>query len=177
MELKVNDVYRFRYNEEEVKARFEPYWCFDGQLYVWLNEYDGKLYLIDTYWDYLGSEPHGDSKCFTLEKLLEQGTLEFICNLDDVEKCSEHEALYYDDTDVFNLSRQKRCYREFYKRKDAEKSITKIKDILMEDIEYIESKISSLEGDLRWTKEKLASAESGDMNVSISGYRRIVRSS
>ena len=39
MEIKLNDVYKFRYHEEvRNKKVFDPYWCFDGQLIVKENK-------------------------------------------------------------------------------------------------------------------------------------------
>ena len=46
--LRINDVYSFQYNDAEVKKRFEPYHCFDEQLIV--KKRNGKLILKDTYW-------------------------------------------------------------------------------------------------------------------------------
>jgi hypothetical protein len=96
MEIKLNDVYKFRYHEEvRNKKAFDPYWCFDGQLIV--KENKNGLYLEDTYWS-------SDSRKFTLEEALQDGILTFVCNLDDVIECREYNLQYYEDEDTFNLS-------------------------------------------------------------------------
>lgn len=141
IELKVNDVYSFRYNEEEIKKRFEPYHCFDGQLVV-KKRHGGDLYLVDTYW---GS---GDNRTFTLEKALNEGTLTFKCNLDEVENIREHEFGYYDDSDLFNLSHQHGCYKHYTKRKGAERSKGKMLDT-------INKKISDTEYEIQWAQRNL----------------------
>lgn len=174
MEIKVNDIYHFSFNEQYLKDHSQAYWCFDGQFYVWKNEQNGQLYLVDTYWNALGSYPSGDvGKRFLLTEALAKGTLKFICNLDDLVECSERDTLYYDDNDVFNLSRQHGYYNAFYRRKDAERSMEKVKQVLLEDIEYIQNKIASWEGDLKWREHDLARLENGETNIYVSGYRRI----
>lgn len=59
MDIKLNDVYRFRYREEMIKCKFEPYWCFDSQLIVTQNK-KRELFLVDTYWGFGNSA----NKCF-----------------------------------------------------------------------------------------------------------------
>src|SRR5690242_6119857 len=92
LQFKVNDVFSFRYNEEEAKKKFEPYHCFDGQLVV--KEISGKLALVDTYW---GS---GDNRRFTIEEAKKQGRLTFKCNLDEVEKADYNDVNYYNEEDI-----------------------------------------------------------------------------
>lgn len=47
MEIKLNDVYRFRYNEFELeRSSRDLNWCFDGQLVV--KKGNNGLYLEDT---------------------------------------------------------------------------------------------------------------------------------
>lgn len=158
MELKLNDVYRFRYHEEvESKKAFDPYWCFDGQLIV--KENKNGLYLEDTYFS--GSE----NRRFTLEEALERGTLTFVCNLDDVEECQEYETQYYADEDIFNLSYQKRCYKKYCIRKGAKRSAEKMKAVLAEKIENEERQIKWATSDLERYREKLQEVENGNLEI------------
>jgi len=134
MEIKLNDVYKFRYHEEvRNKKAFDSYWCFDGKLIVKENK-DG-LYLQDTY---LNS---GDDRRFTLNEALKQGILTFICNLDDVEEIGEYNIQYYNDEDVFDLSTQKGCRKKYCIKKGTKRSAEKMKSVLNEKIEDSERKI------------------------------------
>ena len=157
MELKLNDVYKFRYNEEWDKK--SDYWCFDGQLIV-KQKSNGELYLEDTfYWDGNGS------KTFTLKQALERGEITLICNLDEVELCREYDLDYYDDKDYFDLSRQHRSYIEYYKKKEAVKSLAKMEQSLESKIKSIESEIKSKEWELERAKKNLEKIKTGDIEV------------
>jgi hypothetical protein len=144
MEVKEHDVFRFSYNDEAAKKRFDPYHCFDGQL-IALKHVDG-IRLVDTYW----SDNTGGS--FTIEEALSQGTLTFVCNLQDVEKANEDVGKYYDDTDWFNLSRQHGCYKEFAVRKGAKRSAAKME-------ESLKAQINDLDHDIQRKREQKERAE------------------
>ena len=51
-------------------------------------------------------------------------------DLDEVEKCDKHHLDYYADEDLFDLSYQHGCYKAYYKRKGAVKSIEKMKKVI-----------------------------------------------
>ncbi len=160
MEIKLNDVYRFSYSQKYYDELSYPYWCFDGQLIVKQN-HKGELYLVDTYLGFNDSS----NKSFTLEQALERGTLTFICNLDEVEKCNEYDTRYYADEDIFNLSYQRNCYKNYYKRKDAKKSIDKMKESINDIIIKTECEISCKIDYLAHLKGKLVKIESGDDSI------------
>lgn len=152
MEIKINDVYRFFYNEKKLKKLCDAYWCFDGQLIV-KSDNHGNLLLVDTYY-------WGENKSFTLEEALECGTLEFVCNLDEVEPIHEYEICDYEDKDIFNLSRQHYCYKQFYKRKGATKSIEKIKQNINNKISDLEEQVRFNEDEIKTLVNKLENIES-----------------
>lgn len=161
MEIKLNDVYRFRYNEEWRKKIHDCNWCFDGQLIVRENS-KGQLYLEDTYWG-----RSAENKSFTLEQALERGNLTFICNLDEVESIEPSELCYYDDEDLFDLSHQHNCYKDYYKRIGAEKSYKKMEQVLKARIQKFEHEIKNKESEINWYKDKLKKLQNGDMNIYI----------
>ena len=159
MEIKLNDVYKFRYHEEvRNKKAFDLYWCFDGQLVV--KENKNGLYLEDTYWS-------SDSRKFTLEEALKDGILTFVCNLDDVVECGEYDTQFYADEDIFNLSHQKGCYKKYCVRKDVNRSTEKMKFVLAEKIKSEERKIQWATSDLKRYKEKLQEVENGNLDIYI----------
>lgn len=159
MEIKLNDVYRFRYNEDELKRSSRDLnWCFDGQLIV--KEDNDGLYLEDTYWT-------TNSRCFTLEEALKKGTLEYICNLNEVEECKEYPYNYYDDKDIFNLSYQHGCYKRIVVRKGAKKSKEKMKEVLEYKISESERQLKSVQYDIDIHKNKLQELENGNLDIYI----------
>lgn len=134
--MKDNDVYNFSYNDVE-RQKAARGWggaldhCFDGQLIV----KNGTLF--DTYW---GFDPRGDcGRRFTEAEALGKGTLTFVCNLDDVEKISEHLYPQYEHGDAFNLSHQHGCYKYFVVKKSVKKSVKKQLAILDERIRKAKS--------------------------------------
>lgn len=159
--LREGDVYSFRYNEEETKKRFEPYHCFDGQLIVRKYGEGGEMRLVDTYW---GS---GDNRTFTLEEALNKGHLAFKCNLSDVEEIREWEKIYYDDSDLFDLSTQHHCHNRYAKRKGAERSKEKMMLTLLDKITSSQHKIQSLQKDIERAEENLKKLEAGDTSIYI----------
>ena len=153
--LRVNDVYSFRYDEVEVKKMFAPYHCFDGMLVV--KERKGKLMLEDTYWGY------GDNRTFTPEEALQKGTLTFKYNLDEVEEIKKYELCYYADEDLFNLSHQHGCYSKYAKRKGAQRNKEKMLAVLTQRIADEKSKIKWSQRNLVSLNEKLQKIEAGDV--------------
>lgn len=158
VEIKVNDVFAFRYNEEEMETRFSPYHCFDGQL-VALKRSTGEIYLRDTYWG------GGEGRVFTPEEAEMQGELTFKCNLDEVEYIREHEQQYYADEDVINLSHQHQCYKKFAIKKGATRSTEKMITSIQDKIKDAEREKSSAERTIERLSETLKKVEAGDLTV------------
>ena len=159
MKIKENDVYKFRWNEESAKKVLgsDPYHCFDGQLKV-VPSVDDVLYLVDTYWNIDNNET------FTLEDALEKGTLEFVCNLDEIEPINKRELDYYADENLFDLSYQHRCYKKYYKRKGAKKSADKMRKVIENKISEKERKIATLKNDLEHLKNDLDKVKNEDID-------------
>lgn len=159
MEIKLNDVYRFRYNEDELeRSSRDLKWCFDGQLIV--KEDSDGLYLEDTYW-------RSDNRCFVLEEALEKGTLEFVCNLDEAEECKEDPYNYYDDEDIFDLSYQHNSQKRIMVRKGAKRSKDKMKEVLEYKISESERQLKSVQYDIDIYKNKLKELENGNLDIYI----------
>lgn len=127
LQVKLNDVYNFRFNEKELGKRFMPYHCFDGTLIVRKRD-NGDFYFQDTYWGC------NDSKTFTIKQASEQGSLTFICNLDEVEKCREDDKLYYDDADFITLHIHANYSNAYYLKKGAIRSKEKMIESVNENL-------------------------------------------
>lgn len=144
MEIKINDVYRFRYNPEHVKKLHSPYHCFDGLLKV--RQSDKGLILVDGYWS-------SDNKWFTLGDALKQGELEFICNLDEVEQINKYESKYYNEKDIFILPYHSGYHTMYLKRKGAEKCRETIMKQLEAKIQKAKSDLESAKRSLEWAEK------------------------
>jgi len=160
MKLKLNDLYKFSYNDEYRSNNMYSNHCFDGQLLVKAGS--NGLILVDTYW---GSGM--ESKTFTLERALDVGVLNFVCNLDDVEEVCEGERFYYEEEDFFNISSHHGYSKKFVIKKGAVRS----KEVMLRRLKYnhkaIVGKIRSLENDLNMISGDMKKVLDGDLNVYI----------
>lgn len=168
LDLKINDVYSFYFNEEYRNKHSYSNHCFDGQFVV-KQEEDGEFYFLDTYWasKHDGFKHWGDHRTMSVENAIKNGTLKFICNLDDVEEIREHDMIYYADEDLFNLSYQHGCYKFFVKKKGAIRSAEKMEAVILERISSSEHKIGSLKRDIERYNETLVKLRNGDTSVYI----------
>ena len=135
--MKVNDVYKFRYNEDYTKQNFEPYHCFDGILVVRKGKND--LYFEDTFWS-------SDTSKFPITYFENKGDLTFLCNLDNVEEISEYYVKYYDD--VIILGMHKGYHTKYYIQKGQQRSKSKI-------IKEIEKKIFDDEETVKYALDRI----------------------
>lgn len=140
-----NDVYKFRYSEEYTASKkpSDLYHCFDGTLVE--KEHDGKAYYQDTYWS------GNDNRVFgSMQEMLDKGSVEFLCNLDDMEEIEEHQAKYYSKDDVVYLSIHKGYRSKYLIRKGTERSKEAI-------LCGIREKIMDIESNIEYEKRKLES--------------------
>lgn len=154
--LTEGDVYNFTYSDaERARTRMDLNWCFDGQVVV----RNGRL--CDTYWGFNS----GESRIVTPE----QGTLTFVCNLNDVIEIQHYQTRRYDDADVFNLSHQHGCHKLFVRRKDAQPSATKmlaqIDDRMREVRHEAERAVRSALCDIELLTAQRAKVEAGNLEV------------
>lgn len=157
MSIKPGDVFRFSWHYDESKQHTDRMWCFDGKL-VAHQAGDGIL-LVDTYWDG-GQRVHSDAgKRFTPEEAFKAGSLEFICNLNDVEPVKDYECRWYDKEDLFDLSYQHRCYGRYMKRKGAKKSKEAMRRALAEDRREVEENLRAAVHKLEWIARSLQQIE------------------
>lgn len=146
--VKDGDIYTWKYKNdleycEKHRGSGTAYWCLDQQCYATIR--DGVTYLVDTYWSDYGSEYLGNVTYVDIDKV----DLEFVCNLNDVEFIADYYVQDYDK--VYNLSRQKHCYKKYAIDKGSEvsnkallvKYVKEYNDLLSQK-EYIESRLLSL---------------------------------
>jgi hypothetical protein len=137
--MREGDVFRFHYSAqswERAKHGFgDLNWCFDGQLF-----YERGM-LHDTYW---GFRVHNDSgRRFTPAEAEAQGTLTFVCNLNDVRDVPEHQWIQYDEADRFDLRHQNGCYKRFVVKKGANRSVEVRLQVLRERVAAAQRAVES----------------------------------
>lgn len=154
MKLKIGDVYNFNWNQSEYDKQA---WggalshCFEGLLVVMevhrynqnTKKYAKEIMLVDTFW---GINREADNKRFTLEEAQQKGSLEFYCNLNDIEKVERYYLDEYEDEDLFRLHYQHSCVEGcvyWYKNKKAKKSPRKKIEVLKRKIAVEKSSIDS----------------------------------
>ena len=150
--IKDGDVFRWYYKDDiQYRARCPngtAYWCMDNQCFATIR--DGATYLIDTYLARYGCEYLGnETKIVDIDRV----DLEFICNLNKIEWINEYNIQDYDK--VYNLSRQKHCYKNYAIDKGAQPSnsalIKKYKDQLASAV-YDKN---DAESRIQWINEEL----------------------
>lgn len=142
--IKDGDIFKWYYKDDSAYRSKCPngtaYWCMDNQCFATIR--DGVTYLIDTYWAHYGCEYIGNEvKIVDVERV----DLEFICNLHEIEWISEYYIQDYDK--VYNLSRQKHCYKHYAIDKGAEPSKAAILKKLKEQLQRAHEDLRSAE----WT--------------------------
>lgn len=158
-QVKLGDIFRFHYSEEQAAKRHMPYHCFDGQLVAVECERNGII-LLDSYWLYQ-FQPRGDGRRFTVDQAQQEGELTFVCNLNEVEKVDKGTTQYFDDGDVFDLSYQHHCYPYFAIRKGAKRSQEKMRRVVAEKVSEERRKIESAASQIEWLGRQLQKIEDG----------------
>ncbi len=157
--MKERDYYLFNYNAEHTQNAFEPYHCFDGRLIA--KKVGGRIILVDTYW---GSS---SNRTFTWKEAKTQGSLEYICNLDNVDDLHKASRIYYSDRDIFNLSSQHGCYEKYAIRRGAKKSKTKMLSVLKQKISDAKSTIGFSEREIQSALKNIEEIKIGNLDIYI----------
>jgi hypothetical protein len=159
MEIKKDDVFAFRYNEQYVAKNYDPYHCFDGTLIAKVNS-DGAIYLEDTYWS-------SDNRWFTPDEVAKQGVLVFKCNLNDYEACSSDVVKYYDPSDYVELYIHHGYRNKFLLKKGAVRSVDAMVARIQEEVDDKTRQIQSLTFSLERLSDTMEKVKAGDTDVYI----------
>lgn len=152
-QIKDGDVFKWNYKDdaayrEKHSGSGTAYWCLDQQCFA--TERSGVIYLIDTYWTDYSAEYLGSETSYVSPDKVE---LEFICNLKDIEFIENWEIEDYDK--VYNLSRQKHCYKKYAIDKGAQPSKSAILKKLEAKLEKAYSDQRSAELSIEWTIKQI----------------------
>jgi hypothetical protein len=137
MQYKENDVCRWSY--KDTTGKFEPYWC-KSKIAV----FKGDCWR-DTFWS-----SSADNAVLPENEV----EIEYLGNLDDYKSCNRYDFDYYADKDCLNLSHSNNS-GQYYIRKDAAKSVDKIRVTLLRELCKAEEKKQSAEWDIQRITEKL----------------------
>jgi hypothetical protein len=160
-ELKVGDIYRWSYTEEEVNKRQDSvnagtlYWCCSRIGIVKETETLG-LFLEDTFW---GSSCESrrffvDYQEFPCNKV-DILDLEFIANKEDLLPVSEQARFKYLDKDWVNLNHPNSTKGNSYIRKGSEPNKAKILKVMKRNKKIIESEIQYQLSQIKQLEEKI----------------------
>lgn len=142
--LREGDIYHWRYSDPDPdNGRWNRYHCCSRIAIV-----DKSGWLRDTFW-HSGS----DGRWFGPD---DRGKIEitFVANMADLDRHPEWQAEYYDEADIVNLNHSNSTRDNFYIRKGAKRSPTKMLAVAHKKIEECESTIRQA----GWTMEKLRTA-------------------
>lgn len=170
MKIKVGDYFRFNWSREEYQKRFSPDHCFDGRL-VAIELGNGDIVLHDTYWMYDFSKPVQDGRRASYEQWEKWGTLEFVCNINEVDvqpRGTTYEDLsrYYSRDDLIDLSRQHHCYKAVALKPGAERSA----DVMLKQIEDISDSCDREERHIKHVRETLETMKTKIVSGDLSDY-------
>ena len=150
--FKTGDVYRWSFNDnklntEHMKLKMQSgtlYWCCSR---IGIVTNDGLL--EDTYWG------GGQDKKFSIDYCREWLELDYLGNINEFELKPYRDRAYYNDSDCMNLNHSNSSKGNFYVRKSAPKSLSKMKRILNREINSIRDKIDNLNRNLLTAEKDL----------------------
>lgn len=154
-QIKDGDVFRWYYKDDDAYRARSPngtaYWCMDNQCYATIR--DGVTYLVDTYWSDYGSEYLGNVTFVDVDRV----DLEFVCNLNGVEFIADYYVRDYDK--VYNLSRQKQCYKKYAIDKGAQVSNEALKKKYVNEYNHLHFEKEYAERRMLWLSDKIDELE------------------
>lgn len=146
--IRDGDVFRWRYKDERPDDR-RPYNRYHCKSMIAVAK--GGL-LIDTYWSMAGD----NSTCWSYETAVDVLELERLGNFAELEKRPEYDREHYDDADIVDLNHSNSSRDNFYIRKGAPRSRTKMLAVMSERVANAEREIGSAQRRLELARAKLA---------------------
>lgn len=148
MDYKIGDV--FKIDRPDSWKEKDRQWHHTMECYGVIIESGSKVLLCDTYWGINRRDTY--SKCWEIEDIGKDVVIiEYLGNLNNYNQTKEYDLDYYDDKDIMLITSQHACTKQFYLRKNAQKSTEKMKSVIKEkieknlrDIEYAENAIERL---------------------------------
>ncbi len=142
--MKHNDIFKWRYNDEILKLKKDgynggtTYWCVSC-----IGIYNAKKRkLIDTYWN------TNNNISFSDNQIKDMLIIKYIGNLDKLKPCNKEDFKYYKNSDCIDISHANMPRDGFYLKKNAKKSLYKMK-------KYLKNKIKNRKNNIEFEKKML----------------------
>lgn len=153
MTLQEGDIFRWSYKEPTDERLHNRYWCCSGIAVVIKNR------LFDTYW----SMP-SDGRSFGPEEIWRLDLVR-LGNFSELVKAQEYQADYYDDADIVNLNHSNSSKGNFYLRKGAVRSATKMLEVTEGELERSISAERSAARRSEQLRETIARIKDGETDL------------
>lgn len=154
--MKEGDVFRWNYRDQLDDGAWGRYHCCSRIAIV----RNGRL--RDTFW-MIGDSFASDGRQFSADSL-HKLDLTYLGNLAGLEKKPEYEADYFDDADIVDLNHSNSSRGNFYLRKGAKRSQTKMIEVAMQKLkeaQYEQSKASRRAENLMASIARIEAGEVG----------------
>lgn len=145
--MKLNDIYRWHYSAERLKKLRDgnnggtTYWC-QSQIAICQKWHDGRLVLADTYWhrpeSYLKEDSIKNGKVI----------IEYIGNLDELERTNEDCYNYYKREDIIDIRCSNNGNYGVYIKKGAKRDLEVTREYIKYELEKKEYKAKSAADDV-----------------------------
>lgn len=156
--FKEGDIFRWSYKEDGDDRAWGRYHCC-SRIAIFCK---GRL--RDTYWQ-IGTS-FSDGRSFGADEA-DRLVLEFVANIDDLEKSSEFNDEYYDNADIVNLNHANSTRGNFYLRKGAVRSAQKMLQSARYKMNEASATAKSARRRADELREIIARIEGGDTSVHI----------
>jgi|WetSurMetagenome_2_1015567.scaffolds.fasta_scaffold01001_8 hypothetical protein len=150
MNIKDGDIFFWSYKDELKHKDSMTYWA--KSRYAIAK--DGIL--RDTFWS-----NHCDGFNLTYEKALDELELQYLGNLNELEKKSEYFVDYYDEKDCVNINHSNSLKGNFYIRCGAKRSKKKMVEVIKYKIEKERGNIKFSVNEIKYLKRALKEIEDG----------------
>jgi len=145
------DIYRWSWNDEMLKLDYKNsagtlYWCC-SRIGVVRNGI-----LVDTYW----GENSQHNKIFSRDDAIEKLVIQFVDNFSNLTSAQISDRAYYLDNDCIDLNHPNSSRGNFYVRKDAVKSLDKMKLILNRKKLNLERKLKQIAWEIELAEKDIS---------------------
>lgn len=159
MKYRDGDIVRWSWSDSKLKnmdiqqQAGTTYWC-KSRIAIFKED---KAIFKDTYW-------HGSENFwFKLESVGKDIELNFIANTNEINPCNITEFNYYDDADCINISHPNMTREGCYIKKDASRSLDKMKRVVEAHLEHYKHKA-------RFAAQEVERMEKDLKNLTIESY-------
>lgn len=150
MKYKDGDIVNWAWTDNKLKSMDlhrqsgTTYWCMSR-----IAIYSESVGIFrDTYWSSLN-----EGQWFKPDD--EDRDIEFLANINDLRACDEQEFIYYDNADCINISHPNMARSGYYIKKEAQRSINKMKRVAESNIKYYQDKLRNAQINLKCSEKEL----------------------